>query len=937
MYQVAQRQDPISFSDVIRPILSNHCFQCHGPDEETRKAGLRLDLESEDFDFEEVLLRIQSDEPFEMMPPPSANKKLDAEKIDRLALWIKQGANYEQHWAFAPPQKDDVPQEVHPVDYFVDRQLKRKSLSRAKQADPALLIRRLYLDLIGLPPTLEQADEFINRPNQEVYQEIVNRLLDSPEYGERWARRWLDLARYADTNGYEKDRDRSIWPYRDWVIRAINRGMPFDQFTIEQLAGDMLLNPTVDQRIATGFHRNTMLNEEGGIDPLEFRFHAMTDRVATTGTTWLGLTTGCAQCHTHKFDPITHHNFFQMMAYLNNADEPDLILTTEESRLRQREKNQKAAQLLSELPDRWPVPEDGYEGPTLKQAFQDWKKGERAKVVQWSVINPDSSSTNSPYLIQESQGVLFAGGDTTKHDVYELGFAAIDLDIRSIRLEALPDSRHPASGPGMTYYEGTKGDFFLSELALFDKESRPREFDSASETYAANKFGNHPVSAKLATDGDLQTGWSVHGRSGMHHVAVFNLKNPISAGESFSIEMHFGRHFASSLGKFRLSVTDKEGTVQASTLDPTLINSLVDESENPELFHAFLMQASQLEKHSSIIRELKTNHVNPQTLVMRERPANHERKTYIHHRGEYTSPRDKVSPRLPDAIYQGAEKDMPSNRLEFARWLVSGENPLTARVTANRQWAAFFGDGLVSTLDDFGAQGISPSHPRLLDFLAVKLIEEKWSVKHLHRRIVTSRTYQQSSRFDVQNGPADTTHLQRFPRNRLEAEVIRDSALMASGLLNKKMFGPPVRPPQPAGAAANFQQSTWQASTGTERYRRSIYTYQKRTAPFAMYATFDAPSGELCVARRDVSNTPLQALTLLNDPMFMEIATSFGERISSVDGDNATKIETGFRWLLTRKPTPTELEMLVDFYEQHENWTALARGLLCLDEAITKN
>ncbi|MDB4778090.1 PSD1 and planctomycete cytochrome C domain-containing protein [bacterium] len=931
-------EQTISFGEDVRPILSNHCFQCHGPDKDQRQAGLRLDFKNEDIDFDDVLYRITSGESFEMMPPPSAHKTLDADMITILTQWVAEGAPYEEHWSFVCPEKPVMQDGVHPVDFFIDQRLNRDGLSRSERAQPAVLIRRLFLDLVGVPPTIEQADEYINNPTQEVYEEIVSRLLESPEYGERWARRWLDLARYADTNGYEKDRDRSVWPYRDWVIRAINDGMPFDQFTIEQIAGDMLPNARIDQRIATGFHRNTMLNEEGGIDPLEFRYYAMTDRIATTGTTWLGLTIGCAQCHTHKFDPITHQDYFGMMAYLNNADEPDLYVPNEESSSSQLETEKRVAQLIAELETHWPEPGNDYNGPTLELAYQDWLGNERKNNVAWQTIAPCSLGSNSPYMQQEEDGVVFVGGDTTKHDVYELEFDAAESDVYSIRLEALPDSRHPDSGPGMTYYEGSKGDFFLSELVIQVEGAKQQKIKSASESYAKNQFGDNSVSATLAIDGDLQTGWSIYGRSGRRHVAVFNLQEPIVAGTKFSITMHFGRHFASSLGKFRLSTTDSKKPVSATTLAPKFLESLDNGAKTVELRNEFLLQAPQLSRYSDEIRKLRKTRSETSTLVMQERPVAHHRHTYLHHRGEFTDPRAKVAPRLPEIVFHGSELEMPSNRLEFARWLVSRDNPLTARVIANRQWSAFFGVGIVKTLDDFGLQGESPTHPQLLDYLAVELMDQNWSIKNLHRLIVTSETYQQTSTFKHAVANANGERLiPYFPRNRLAAEVIRDSSLFAAGLLNRKMYGPPVRPPQPEGVAANFAKSTWQASTGPERFRRSVYTYQKRTAPFAMYATFDAPSGESCVAMRDVSNTPLQALTLMNDPMFMEIAKAFGNRMATAAGDDTAKIEKGFRWLLTRKPTARELRMLVEFMEEHNDWTAVARVLLCLDEAITKN
>ncbi len=918
----------LSFTKDVRPILSKNCFACHGPDEEERKGDLRLDVPG-DIDFDEIIARITTDDPDDRMPPPEANKTLAAAEVATIRQWIDEGAAYERHWAFVPPSAPPVPENAHAIDHFIDRALAGAGLGRAPQADPYTRIRRVSLDLIGLPPTPDEADAFAADPSDEAYAAIVDRLLASPRYGERWARRWLDLARYADTNGYEKDRDRSIWPYRDWVIRALNEGLPFDQFTVEQIAGDMLPGATPDQIVATGFHRNTMLNEEGGVDPLEFRYHAMADRVATTGTTWLGLTTGCAQCHTHKYDPITHRDYFGMMAYLNNTEEPDYELPAPGAGARYERDLAQADHLLEGLAQEWPA-----DAPPLAEALAAWIGRERSNVAIWHPLVATRLAANVPYLIQEADGVVFAGGDTSKHDIYTLEFPARDQPITSLRIEALPDPRLPDNGPGMTYYEGRKGDFYLTELAIVPGGGDAVRFAGASETYAKNGFSSQIASAAMAIDGDIQTGWSVADASGRSHSAVFNLAAPIPAGTPFSIRMDFGRHYASSLGKFRLSATASEGPVGATSLSPEVLAALAapDAESSPKVRQAFLLQAPELAEQSEAIRKLREPDTGTTTLVMRERPPGRTRPTYLRHRGEYTQPKEEVQPRLPDAIWP-PDQSPPSDRLAFARWLVSRDNPLSARVVANRQWSAFFGTGIVKTLDDFGMQGELPSHPRLLDFLAIYLMDEGWSIKALHRLIVTSQTYQQQST----SAPGDPRLLGTFPRVRLEAEIIRDAALAASGLLATEMFGPPVRPPQPEAArAANYSKSEWTASTGRDRYRRSVYTYQKRTAPFAMFTTFDATSGEACVARRDVSNTPLQALTLMNDPMFIEIAEAYGKRISEIEGGTPTKVSTAFRLLLTRPPSPDELDLLTAFHEKHQSYSALARALLSLDEAITK-
>ncbi|MCB1098272.1 MAG: PSD1 domain-containing protein [Verrucomicrobiae bacterium] len=937
------------YNSEVRAILSNHCFRCHGPDDKERKAKLRLDVPGHDVDFAEVLSRITSDDVDELMPPLEANKPLTAKQIDTLRRWIDAGARYEQHWAYVPPVGATIPERASAIDYFIGRKLQTAGIeTTAPPADPLTLVRRVYLDLIGLPPTPEEADTFVNDTSDNAYAQLVDQLLASQHYGERWARRWLDLARYADTNGYEKDRDRNIWPYRDWVIRAINEDMPFDQFTIEQIAGDMLPDATPSQHVATGFHRNTMLNEEGGIDPLEFRFHAMTDRVATTGTTWLGLTISCAQCHTHKYDPITHSDYYGMMAYLNNTDEPDYRIPAPNTRSRSADNAAKAEQLLAELPDRWPLPD----GDSAKAAagladaaFQSWLQTQRESAIDWSPMEPDKTTANHPYLVHEGEGIIFAGGDTSKHDIYSLSFTAGDQPITALRLEALPDERLPDRGPGTTFYEGRKGDFYLTEF-IPSIGDRSLAIAHSSETYAQNRFGNNPVSARLATDGDIQTGWSVAGRVGERHVAVFVLAEPVPAGQSFAIEMHFGRHYASSLGKFRISSTAApagESSPSASELPADIAALLARPAESltkPEmakLREEFLMQAPELKEQADRIRQLREPVAGTLTMVMRERPSEHSRPTFRHNRGEYLSPREEVSPHLPEALYP-ADQSPPTDRLGFARWLVSRDNPLTARVIANRQWAAFFGTGIVQTQDDFGMQGTPPTHPELLDWLALYLMDHDWSMKALHREIVLSEAYRRATASPgtpAANAPRE--FLASFPRTRLEAEIIRDSALRAAGILDTAMFGAPVRPPQPGGVTeVAYGSPKWTPSDGGNRFRRSVYTYQKRTAPFAMFTTFDGGSGESCLAKRDISNTPLQALTLMNDPMFIEIAEKFGSALAGEPGSDRDRIRLAFRRVLTRPPSESELTRLLDFHEKHRDWPALARVLLNLDEAISK-
>jgi hypothetical protein len=976
---------PDVFNDQVRPVLARHCFKCHGPDDKARKARLRLDVRNFALrpaksgkpaivpgkpDASELVRRIFADED-EVMPPPHAKNPLT--EADKLILrrWVAAGADYRLHWAFVPPRQAPLPQvrqadwPNNAIDSFILGRLEAEGLKPSPPADRYTLVRRLYLDLVGLPPTPEEAEAFVNDPDPEAYEKLVDRLLASPHYGERWARRWLDLARYADTNGYEKDRGRSVWPWRDWVIAAFNADMPFDQFTIEQIAGDMLPGATPRQRIATGFHRNTMLNEEGGIDPLEFRFHAMTDRVAATGTTWLGLTTGCAQCHTHKFDPLLHKEYYQLFAFLNNADEPEMEVPQADVARRRQEIEKKIARMIEDLPNRFPP--EGKVGPRehLERKFNEWLRREAARTVRWTVLRPVEARANRPLLTVLDDHSVLASGDQGKSDTYDLRFTGDLSGVTAIRLEVLPDERLPRHGPGRVYYEGPFGDFMLSEFTL-TAAGKPVSLKAASHSFAK---GGYEVAK--AIDGDPQTGWSIDGGQGRAHSAVFTPAAPLPETADLHIRMLFERYYAAGLGRFRIAVTTDKGPAAAREMPADVEELLLipADGRTPEqrqrLLRHFVTVAPELAAERAAIDKLRAQRpAYPTTLVMAERPPENPRPTFLHNRGEFLQPTERVEPAIP-AVLPPLSKNLPANRLGFASWLVSAENPLVGRVTINRQWAAFFGRGIVRTLQDFGYQGERPSHPELLDWLAVEFVRQGWSLKRMNRLIVLSATYRQASAVtpELLAKDADNRLLARGPRVRLEAEQVRDAVLRASGLLSAKVGGPSVFPPQPPNVTTEgtYGQLAWTASTGPDRYRRGLYTYSKRTAPYAAFATFDAPSGEVCVARREVSNTPLQALTLLNDPVFVEAAQALGRLMAGRPGTVEERVEYVFRRCLTRPPTRGEKEMLVGFFEAQKRrfaekqldptavagpgegdateraaWTALARSLFNLDEAITK-
>jgi hypothetical protein len=1029
-----QSAPPPSWNRDVRPILAANCFECHGPDEQTRESDLRFDIREaaiEDrggyaaivpgkTDESELIARITSDDESLVMPPPDSNRSLTPEQIDTLRRWIEAGAEYEPHWSFVPPTRPTPPAVQNDswvrneIDRFVLARLESEDLQPSREADPYTLVRRVYLDLIGLPPTPEQADAFAGNTDPLAYEQLVDELLQSPHYGERWARQWLDLARYADTNGYEKDRERSIWPYRDWVIEALNNDMPFDQFTIEQIAGDMLPEATLAQRIATGFHRNTMINEEGGIDPLEYRYYAMVDRVATTGTVWMGLTTGCAQCHTHKFDPITHTDYFGMMALLNNADEPDLLVPDQTVAGRRAEIEGQIDELIAGLPEQFPPLEaDGPEEEAseearrqrhLEQKFAEWVEQTRDGLADWQTIRPEEMTTNLPRLEVLEDGSIFSTGDITKRDVFDLRFEISDLksQITALRLEVLPDDRLPAGGPGRAYYEGRKGDFFLSEVTA-KRNGEPVQFVEPSRSFGKISVGAGTAEAANVIDGNGDTGWSTSTREGERHTLVLNFAEPITMSVTLDVRMLFERHFAASLGRFRFSVTTDEGTAKAVGL-PLEVEQILtaDEStwsteQRNAVERTFLLAAPELAEARKPIDKLRKQMPDPvTTMVLQERPADNPRATFLHHRGEYLQTRDEVAPGVPELFGEAPASATTSDRLAFARWLVSDANPLVGRVHVNRIWQAFFGRGLVATSEDFGTQGELPSHPELLDWLAVEFAGRGWSMKQLHRLIVTSATYRQSSHVSqelLQRDPLNIL-LARGPRFRVNAETVRDIGLVASGLLSPRVGGPSVYPPQPASVTAlAYGNSEWKPSEGEDRYRRSLYTFSKRTAPFAAYTVFDAPTGESCIARRERSNTALQALTMLNDPMFLEMAESLaaeavsretqsetvsretdpggdseplpaeggdvGDAVSreTLAADRATLI---LRRCLTRPPTDDELTALTTFAANQQQrfetgeldaakvctshppsaelaaWTMVARVMLNLDETITK-
>lgn len=976
------------FNRDVRPILAGHCFKCHGPDAGSRQAKLRLDLQTSavrksnagiqaivpgDAQASELVRRILSSDPAEQMPPPAANKALSDTQKQLLLRWVNSGAQFAPHWAFVSPHQNALPAiqatnwPRNAIDAFVLARIEAEGLQPAKPANRYTLVRRVYFDLIGLPPTIEEADAFVNDPDPQAYERLVDRLLASPHYGERWARQWLDLARYADTNGYEEDKSRSIWPYRDWVINAMNADLPFDQFTIEQIAGDILPNATVEQRIATGFHRNSMLNTESGVDPLEYRFYSMVDRVNTTGTIWLGLTLGCAQCHTHKFDPIPQDEYYRFMALMNNTEELEIEVPVPDLVAERRRVTSEIDELLKQLPNQFPVSSLNGTLPTalerqaaLQQGFASWRQTATKQAVRWKTLRPARMSANVPALTLLSDNSVLAIGDTTKHDEYELELTTDLTGITAIRLEALPDERLPAHGPGRLYYEGQNGTFFLCEFSLF-ADGVPLAIGRTHQT-----AGN----AKLATDGDPLSGWTYMDRQGLASSAMFELATPLPKVQQLQIRMLSERAQPCAVGRFRISVSSDPWPAELPPFPAdietllTINDAALSPAQRQQLLQYFLESSPLLAPQQQAIAAMRKKLPTfPTTLIMTELPPEHRRKSVVYRRGEYLQPSHEVEPKGL-SVLPALPADKPGDRLSLARWLVDPANPLVGRVTMNRHWAAFFGHGLVRSVDDFGYQGSPPSHPELLDWLAVELVRRKWSIKQMHRLIVTSATYQQSSQLSPEMASKDpqNVYLARGPRQRLQAEQIRDLALVASGLMGAKLGGPSVYPPQPPGATEGpYTALKWTPSEGSDRYRRALYTFIKRTQPFAMLNTFDAPEGRICIAQREISNSPLQALTLLNDPTSIEAAQAMGRLAAAASNSIDERVVELFRRCLTRFPTPSELSQIRSFYEATRSklqagtlptdlagagngnpvdraaWTAVARALLNLDEVIFKD
>ncbi|MBI3866641.1 MAG: PSD1 domain-containing protein [Planctomycetia bacterium] len=987
----------INFSRDILPILSDTCFACHGPDQNQRKADLRLDTKDGALRTDspvilpgksgesELVARITSTDPNEVMPPPKSNRKLTAAQIELLKRWIDEGAAWGRHWAYEAPRRPELPAVKttawarNSIDRFILARLEREGLAPSPEAPRETLIRRLSLDLTGLSPTPDEVDAFLRDGSDQAYETVVDRLLNSPRYGERMAWDWLDAARYADTNGYQGDPTRSMWHWRDWVIDALNRNMPFDQFTVEQLAGDLLPNPTRAQLIATGFHRNHMINGEGGRIAEESRVDYVQDRVETTGTVWMGLTLNCCRCHDHKFDPLAQREYYQLSAYFNSIDEsggtdafpqarPVLPLPTPEQESR-----------IAELRTREET--TGKERAELEQkllaAQTDWEQAlagaeGKAPQTEWVALVPDGTrSTGGATLAKNSDGDVLVSGQNPEKDTFVLTLRTRANPVTGFKLEALPDPSLVNSGPG----RADNGNFVLTEFKV-EREGKPLKLTAVAADY---EQGGFPLSN--AIDGKNDTGWAVASEFGKTHTGLFEVQAPVagkSDEQNLTITLEFQSvHISHVLGKFRISATSSP-VASLRPMPDTVRSALAvaaetrNDAQKKAVSDYYLSTVPEYDAAKRQVdgarqaREQAEKEVGT-TMILRDLAT--PRDTFILVRGAYDKFADKVTHGVP-AVLPALAADAPANRLALARWLVSPDHPLMARVTVNRYWQTFFGTGLVKTAEDFGVQGEKPSHPELLDWLACEFVESGWNVKHLQRLIVTSAAYRQSSKIAPALYERDPENrlVARGPRYRLPSWMIRDQALDVGGLLVDKIGGKGVQGYQPPGIweEATFGQIRYNQEHGDALYRRSLYTFWRRIVGPTMF--FDVANRQTCTVKIARTNTPLHALATLNDVTYVEAARGLAQRtLLGPAGDDGARITEAFRRATARPPKPAEVAILTrrlaalrQTYAQNEEaankllavgeskpdpklappelaaWTSLVTILLNLDETISK-
>lgn len=897
-----QPSPPISFNQHIRPIFIENCTTCHGGVKQAgevsfiyRQQALGKGKSGEtiivpgDPEASELIKRLVTTDPDDRMPPPKEHPKaLSKENIELLRRWIKEGAPWEEHWAFVPPKNqppEKLSQPTWPhssLDAFILARLDQEKLTPSPEAAPAEWLRRASFDLTGLPPTDAELTAFgteVEKNKQAAYETAADRLLASPHYGERWTAMWMDLARYSDTKGYEKDRYRDMWPYRDWLINAFNADMPFNEFTVQQLAGDLKQDADWQDLVATMFHRNTQTNEEGGTDDEEYRLHAMIDRVNTTWTVWQASTFGCAQCHDHPYDPIRQEDFYRFSAFFNNSEDADLDSEHPTIKLPLQPEQAKQAVVLDRQITSLRT--------TLNKAGETLLNDQKG----WSAMHPAESATTHGGLDQEKNGEFQTTGTQSVNTRFDLTFPTISFS--ALRLTIFPDDDDPKKSP----FRGAVLSHLTVTLELPDgkKVNIPMQ-----EVFADTLTGPYDPMSSLQKS---SSGFGAYPKLFKARRAAFVPTQPIDAPDGSHLHLRI-QHKASTTGnqaatlrRFRWeSSTNAEWTTIANAPD----------------------RASQWKQLKSLKQQ--RNKLGGTTIpVMRDRPATATRETRLFARGSFISKEQVVTPGVP-VIFNSMPQENRENRLGMANWLTSNENPLAARAIVNRLWHECFGIGIVETLGDFGSSGQLPSHPKLLDHLALRLQNEHaWSLKKMLREIVLSSTYRQSNKVSPAILTKDPRNrlLARGPRTRLTAEMIRDQALLTSGLLSRKMHGPSVMPLQPDGIWQTvYSGAKWKTSKGEDRHRRALYTYWKRTSPYPSLLTFDASSREICTARRIATNTPLQALVTLNDPAYLECAQALAQRMIKEGGDTlSSRLTFALKVTHNQTPNPAIITSLTNLYQ----------------------
>ena len=1012
--------DEVDFEKEIWPILQTRCVDCHNGDLD--EGQLRLDakaafakggvsgdlLATTKSKLPLLLARILGKGDLPQMPLDE--DPLGADEIKKIESWLDAGAKWPKHigeqveveathWAYLKPVGSSIPKSQfnswikNPIDAFIAKKFEEHSLSPAELAPKGKLLRRVYLDLIGLPPTLDEYNRYLADDSPDAFEKVVDRLLASPMFGEKWARQWLDLARYADTNGFQADQFRSVWPYRDWVINSMNSDMPFDQFTIEQLAGDLIPNATVDQKIATGFHRLTTCNVEAGVDPEENRVNQIIDRVNTTGTVWFGTTFECMQCHNHKYDPFTQREYFEMFAFFNNTPlevknsgndiqfefvGPKMELPfTEEQAQQSNELESKLAKLKTEL--------SKFER-SRKGDFEVWLASESSKkpaTEKWNPLDVKEfrSSGGATHKIQKDQSVLI-GGPLADKDTYTVICESELPEINGFKFETLIDPSLPNNGPGR--HGMGRPNFVVNEIsATAIGETR----QTIKLTQAIADFSQANFSANGLIDGKPATAWAINPQFGKSHWASVLTASPLkSCGKTqrfeFKIEQTYGG--GRTIGRLRiLALVGKRADQQLPSDIAKILAINVGKRKPAQKQKLQIHFFKELSEHKSLSKKIATvqkqiDLLKPLTTLVMIESA--KRESFVFKRGNFLDKGELVSTATPAVLHpnrksneakasntdKSSDVSAKQNRLDFAKWICDSDNPLTARVAVNRWWTELYGSGIVRTGEDFGTQGERPTHPKLLDWLALEFVDSGWSMKHVLKTMVMSATYQQSSKVTKDKRLADPTnrYLARGPRFRMPAEVIRDTALCVADSFASKMNGPPIFPPQPEGIWRHVGRNApkYATSQGTDRFRRGIYIYWRRSAPYPSFVNFDAPDRAACVVNRSKTNTPLQALTLLNDEAYIELARAFADRIETMGtGEVSERIRQAFLACTFREPNHQELHFLNTFFnEQLQSmrndskkaqkiagrtkdaemlaaWTMVAQILLNLDESITKD